>query len=193
MLHGDLHTGSVMVSDSDIRVIDPEFVTYGPIGFDVGMLIANFLMAYLAQPGHASSSGERDVYGDWVLGEAEAVWAAFAETFAGLWQTERTGMLYPACLFEDQGHADGAEAALAGKLAAIWRDALGFCGVEIHRRILGLAHNADFEQIADVAVRAACEARALELGRRLVHGRGDIPDMATVTRMTRQAGREDHL
>ncbi|HID08029.1 MAG TPA: S-methyl-5-thioribose kinase, partial [Armatimonadetes bacterium] len=42
MLHGDLHTGSIMVTDDDTMVIDPEFVTYGPMGFDVGMLLANF-------------------------------------------------------------------------------------------------------------------------------------------------------
>jgi 5-methylthioribose kinase len=193
MLHGDLHTGSVMVSDTDIRVIDPEFATYGPIGFDVGMLISNLLMASLSQPGHAEAPGARDGFAAWVLGEAEAVWASFADTFATLWRTERTGMLYDRALFEAQGHAAGAETALAERLAAIWRDALGVCGVEIHRRILGLAHNADFETIEDETVRAACEARALELGRRLVLGRHRIADMAEVTAMTRQVAGEDHV
>jgi 5-methylthioribose kinase len=32
LLHGDLHTGSVMVTESDTRVIDPEFAFFGPIG-----------------------------------------------------------------------------------------------------------------------------------------------------------------
>ena len=103
MLHGDLHTGSVMVSQTDVRVIDPEFATYGPMGFDVGMLIANFLMAYLSQPGHAAASG-REGYGEWVLAEAVAIWDSFATEFTHLWRTERTGMLYPASLYEDQGH-----------------------------------------------------------------------------------------
>ena len=49
LMHGDLHTGSVMVTELDTRVIDAEFAGYGPMGFDVGMLIANLLMAYLAQ------------------------------------------------------------------------------------------------------------------------------------------------
>ena len=38
-------------------------------------------------------------------------------------------------------------------------DLLGFAGVEVHRRILGLAHNADFETIADPDLRAAASAR----------------------------------
>ena len=40
-------------------------------------------------------------------------------------------------------------------LAAIWRDAVGFCGIEMHRRILGLTPNADFESIEDPRARAA--------------------------------------
>lgn len=56
MLHGDLHTGSVMVRGAEARVIDPEFATYGPMGFDVGMLMANFLMAHAARPAHGAGA-----------------------------------------------------------------------------------------------------------------------------------------
>ena len=188
MLHGDLHTGSVMVSDTDIRVIDPEFVTYGPIGFDVGMLVANFLMASLSQPGHGPG---RSGYADWILAETDVLWHSFTDEFTHLWQTERHGILYQASLFEGQGHS--AAQACAERLAAIWADVLGFAGVEMHRRILGLAHNADFEQIADEAVRATCEARALVLGRTLMLGRRTISDMATVLTLTRKINLEDHL
>ena len=47
LLHGDLHTGSIMVAENDTKVIDPEFAFYGPIGFDVGALLANLLMNFL--------------------------------------------------------------------------------------------------------------------------------------------------
>jgi 5-methylthioribose kinase len=46
LLHGDLHTGSIMVTDDDTRVIDPEFAWYGPMAFDVGMMLANFWMSF---------------------------------------------------------------------------------------------------------------------------------------------------
>lgn len=185
MLHGDLHTGSVMVTDEDSKVIDPEFVSYGPMGFDIGMLIANFLMGYFAQPGHEASAGERDAYGEWILGVADDIWDVFRAEFEQLWRTERTGMLYQASLFEDRGHVAGAEQALAERLDAVWRDMLGFCGVEIHRRILGLAHIAEFEQIADETLRARCEARALMLGRKLVVDRGRIGRMGEVLDLAR--------
>lgn len=166
LLHGDLHTGSIMVTEGETRVIDPEFAFYGPIAFDVGMLLANFWMAYFSQRGH-EASGSRDAMRAYLLRTAAETWAVFRREFSLLWRTERDGMLYHRSLFEERGDALGAEQALDRLLHEIWEDALGFAGVEIHRRILGLAHNADFETIEDIDLRAACEAAALKFGRHL--------------------------
>lgn len=193
MLHGDLHTGSIMVTDTETRVIDPEFATYGPIGFDVGMLIANFLMAHLSQPGHEAAPGDRAEHQQWLLSVIETVWRTFVAEFSHLWRTERRGILHQASLYEDQGHGLASEQALADLLGRIWTDTLGFCGVEMHRRILGLAHNADFERIADERRRAACEARALAMGRQLMLGAGAISGIDAVTAMARRMDKEDHL
>lgn len=45
------------------QVIDPEFAFYGPMGFDLGALIGNLLLAYCAVPGN----GQRDGYDEWLL------------------------------------------------------------------------------------------------------------------------------
>ncbi|HEY1941826.1 MAG TPA: S-methyl-5-thioribose kinase [Roseiarcus sp.] len=189
LLHGDLHTGSIMVHGEDARAIDPEFAVYGPFGFDVGMLIANFLMAYFAQGGHEREPGERDAYRDWILGVTTTIWTTFATEFARLWRTERRGILYPAALYEDQDQALAAEQALAGLLHQIWQDALGFAGVEMHRRILGLAHIAEFEHISDRDRRAGCEAKALRLGRYLAVNRERLPSLAEVQAVARRLER----
>ena len=49
------------------------------------------------------------------------------------------------------------------------------------RRILGLAHNIDFEWIKDERVRATAEARALTLARDLMVNTTRYPTIATVT------------
>ena len=180
MLHGDLHTGSIMVTDDETKVIDPEFVLYGPMGFDVGMLMSNFWMAYYSQPGHAIYPGERDEYRQWILSVVDEIWSVFSAEFSKLWRSERTGILYQKTLYEDQGHQIASEQALGHRLNAIWQDALGFAGIEVHRRILGLAHNADFEEIQDTDSKADCEERALEFGRQLVVNRRRISSIAAV-------------
>ena len=149
LLHGDLHTGSVMVTEDETRVIDPEFAFYGPMAFDVGMLLANFWMAYLLAARPRAETASATPCGPILLDVTVETWAVFRAEFSHLWRTERTGMLYQKSLFEDQGDTLGAEQALDAVLHQIWTDMLGFAGVEIHRRILGLAHNADFETIGD--------------------------------------------
>lgn len=180
LCHGDLHTGSVMVTDDETRVIDPEFAFYGPISFDVGMLIANFWMSYFSQAGHEAAPGARDGMRAYLLDTIETLWETFRAEFAHLWRTERKGILYQASLFEDRGDPLAAEQALAIVIDEIWREMLGFAGIEIHRRILGLAHNADFETIADPDRRAPCETRALKLGRHLAANRQRIHSLRDI-------------
>lgn len=187
MLHGDLHSGSIMVTDTETRVIDPEFAFYGPMAFDVGMLLANFWMAYFSQDGH-EAAGSRDSMRTYLLGVVRETWAVFRAEFSNLWRTERNGMLYHRSLYEDRGDTIGSEQALGAVLQSIWHDMLGFAGIEIHRRILGLAHNADFETIEDEALRAACEAPALRFGRQIVvarhalHSIDEVNELATLIR-----------
>ena len=180
MLHGDLHTGSIMATGTEAKIIDPEFAQYGPMGFDLGMLIANYLMAYFSQPGHRSGAA-LDGFQAWIIDVIDETRGAGEREFARLWETERTGMLFPRALFEDQGQPS--TDALRRRLAAIRAEAFGYAGIEMHRRVLSLAHNADFEDIADPAIRAPLEARNLMMGRALIRERralapGDIRGMA---------------
>jgi len=190
LVHGDLHTGSVMVTESDTRVIDPEFAFYGPISFDVGMLLANYWMAFFSQKGH-EAQGSREEMRAYLLKVIEETWTVFREEFSRLWRTERTGMLYHRSLYEDQGDHLGAEQALNHVLHDIWTEMLGFAGVEIHRRILGLAHNADFEIIDDTGLRAACEAPALTFGRHIAVNRERITSFGELHALARMLDSEN--
>ena len=190
MLHGDLHSGSIMSTDTESKVIDPEFVQYGPMGFDIGMLLANYLMAYFSQPAHRNEN-DLQSYQQWILEVIEQTAQAFDAEFKQLWQSERTGMLYPTSLFEDQGHssADACESVLSH----IWRDAYGICGIEMHRRTLSLAHNADFEDIADTAIRAPLEARNLAMGAELILCAEKIDSISALNNMAKKFNMEECL
>lgn len=187
LCHGDLHAGSIMVTDEESRVIDPEFAFYGPMGFDIGMLVGNYLMAYHATPAHVSDEADCAAYQEWILQMTGETWAAFCDEFSKLWRMERTGILYPQSLYEDQGHAMASELALEQVLAEIFEDLLGFAGIEMHRRILGLAHIAEFETIENPDIRAPLETRSLKFGQALVMNRRNIKGMDRLIAMVRQS------
>ena len=191
LAHGDLHSGSIMVTPEDTQVIDPEFAVYAPFGFDVGMLLANFLLGYFAQSGHEDAPGARDACRRSLLDLTQETWSVFVAEFTHLWRTERTGLLYARSLYEDQGDVMGSEQALNRLLSRSWADTMGFCGVEMHRRILGLAHVEDLESIAEPTRRVIAERRALALGRHLAVNRDTIPGIVAVCDLAECIEKED--
>jgi 5-methylthioribose kinase len=186
LIHGDLHTGSIMVTARETRVIDPEFAFYGPMGFDIGAVIGNLLMAYLASPGHERSAGDRRDFEAWVLEAVEAVWTEFARKFLEFWRNEAKGDAYPNTLFEGSAGAQRLEAERQVYMARLFADTVGFAAAKTIRRILGLAHNIDFELIADEKLRAICEARSLRLARGMLVNTASFPGIAAVTDAARK-------
>jgi 5-methylthioribose kinase len=186
LIHGDLHTGSIMVTESETKVIDPEFAFYGPIGFDVGAVIANLLMAYLASAGHERSPGDRRHFEAWMLETVEQVWTEFARKFLDLWRSEGRGDAYPVSLFEGKAGAARLEAERQRYMERLFEDTVGFAAAKTVRRILGLAHNIDFELIEDAKRRAVCEARSLRLARAMMVETGSFRSIGDVTKAARE-------
>ena len=75
LLHGDIHTGSFMVTQDTTYAIDAEFAYYGPIAFDVSKMIANLLIAFFASQGLESADKRRDEQRAWML---QVSWASSA-------------------------------------------------------------------------------------------------------------------
>ena len=186
LLHGDLHTGSIMVTDSETKVIDPEFAFYGPMGFDIGAVIGNLLMAYLASAGHERTPGERAAFEAWLLETIEGVWSEFSRKFLALWRSEADGDGYSVSLFSGEAGAARLEAERQAYMARLFQDTVGFAAAKTIRRILGLAHNIDFEWIADEKQRAICEARALKLARNMMLEAASYTTIGTVTYAARE-------
>ena len=186
LLHGDLHTGSIMVTGSQTRVIDPEFAFYGPMGFDVGAVLANLLMAYFASAGHERAPGERAAFEGWVLETVEQVWTAFAGKFLDLWRSHAAGDAFPASLFAGENGAARLEAERQAYMQRLFAETVGFAAAKIIRRIFGLAHNIDFELIEDPKKRAISEARAVRLARAMMVETGAFRTIADVTGAARK-------
>jgi len=169
LLHGDLHSGSVLVTSDDTRVIDGEFAWVGSIGFDIGMFIANLLMSWYAKAGQEGDVAARESYRGWLLVQVHTFWLRFHEQFLSHWTHYRgPSDGYPASHFTSASHAVGLRAIQSDYLTNVWADTLGFAGIEIIRRTIGFSQIADFGVITDVAGRARQQAAAIALARDLL-------------------------
>jgi 5-methylthioribose kinase len=191
LIHGDLHSGSVMVTENDSRVIDPEFAFYGPIGFDLGAFFGNLLLSWYSQPGHSTANDDRVAYQKWILQQARIFWETFRTCFFALWNEDANGDAFPAAMFSTPADKAALQSARKTFLDSLFADMLGFGACKMIRRILGFAHVVDFECIQDAALRADCEAGALALAHRLLtrpeqfHSVDDV--IGAVPRMMRRA------
>ncbi|MBT3065543.1 S-methyl-5-thioribose kinase [Rhodoferax sp. U11-2br] len=184
LLHGDLHTGSVMVNQTDTYVIDPEFACYGPFGFDVGLLLANFFTAYYAQDWQRPQAGEDPApYQDWLLAQASSIWCGFSDKFLALWVAHEAPTTQS--FMGDARDADSLAWFRTSVMRQIFSDTLGFAGCELIRRTLGLAKVAEVASIPDAQARAAIELRCLRLGEALLLQRHHIIDMNQVLDLAR--------
>ncbi len=182
LCHGDLHTGSVMVTEGSTKVIDPEFAFYGPMGFEVGALLANFWLNFFSQAGHG---GLEKGYDAWVLAQTVTIWTSFVEKFVALWSdaTTHKGELFKRAAYSGVDELAATQEQFVRELLI---DSLGFAGCKMIRRIIGIAHVEDFESIEDAEVRAKCESRALGMARELVVNGAKYADMEAVVALARQ-------
>ncbi|GAA4623235.1 S-methyl-5-thioribose kinase [Cellulomonas oligotrophica] len=160
LVHGDLHTGSVFVAPPGTpgpaaKVFDLEFAFYGPVGFDLGALLGNYLLAraraaVLDAPAHHQA---------WLAGLAGETWDAFEQRVRDRWAS----------------HADTAltDGFLDAWLRQVWQDAVGFGGLKAIRRVVGLAKASDLQTL-DGPERAAAARAVLRTARTWVQGRADV-------------------
>lgn len=174
LLHGDLHTGSIMVKEDSTKVIDPEFAYYGPIGFDVGAVIANLFLSYVSHEAHTQDKKQRETYQNWLLDTAEQIWNGFEKEFRALWKEHVKDEMWSVPGYLDE------------VLHQVLQDTSGFAGCKMMRRVIGLAPVADLESIEDPAVRAEAETKALLIGEKLVLQRKSVQTVADLTNLARE-------
>lgn len=157
LLHGDLHTGSIFATPESTKVIDPEFAFYGPMGFDIGAVIANLLLNYAGQGHWIQDANSRAEFRNELLSTIIDVWNGFESKFRALWEQHATDRL-----------AKAAPGYLDFYLNRVLQDSIGYAGAKMIRRIVGLAHVADIDRIPDAANRERAQRLALAIGTELI-------------------------
>lgn len=145
LLHGDLHTGSIFVKEGSTKVLDPEFAFYGPIGYDVGNVIANLIFAWASGEVTIEEGQEKKEFLKWLEDTIEAIPNLFSEKAkAMIEESHREPMA------DTKGFADW-------YVKDILADTAGVAGLELNRRIVGSAKVKDIAGIEDAALRTRAE------------------------------------
>lgn len=169
LLHGDLHTGSIFASETETKVIDPEFAYFGPLGFDIGQFIANLLLNAISRDSE---------YREPLYEHIKRTWEVFSWTFSDLWKNEAVE------LYRDT------EGYLEYVLEQTFEDAIGFAGCEVIRRTIGLAHVADLDGIESIEQKIATKQHALRLGKELIKERKSIKELGTLRNYVEKTAKE---
>jgi 5-methylthioribose kinase len=140
LIHGDLHTGSIFVKPDSTRVFDPEFAFYGPMGYDIGNVVANMFFAW--DNGNAAGATE---FCDWVLKATADTIDLFVKKFLACFDECATDVMAKTQGFKEY------------YLDTILIDTAAYAGTELIRRTVGMAQVKDVTTIADPEKRAYAE------------------------------------
>jgi 5-methylthioribose kinase len=177
LLHGDLHTGSIMINQDETYIIDSEFAFVGPMGFDVGALIANLVMSWVS---HTLQDDDRN-YSDLILETINSVWRQFDEKFYTLWnETEESALL-------TKGFANSEILSTYQEqyMQTLLQESIGFAGCKIIRRQFGIAGVEDIRRIEDATLREEANRLAISIGERFIkqyHTVNSIDDIMKLVR-----------
>lgn len=159
LIHGDLHTGSIMVREDSTMVLDPEFAFYGPIGYDVGNVIANLIFAWISAYVDMDSGEDRDNYLEYLTDTISRIPDLFREKALKIINGESTE------------HMTEATGVPEWYLENVLTDAAGFTSLELIRRIIGSAKVKDITQIRDRQHRAFAEKFCIRLAKDIIFHR----------------------
>lgn len=155
LIHGDLHSGSIFINENGIKVIDPEFAFYGPIGYDVGNVIGNLFFAWANK--HYTDKNNKD-FTYWVSECIKNIIDLFLEKFNKKFDEIVTFNLYND-KFKNY------------YIKNILSDSIGFAGTEIIRRVVGDSKVMEVTTVDNTQDRVIMERSLIHLGVKLISNR----------------------
>ena len=169
LLHGDLHTGSIMLNQKETFVIDPEFAFVGPFSFDMGALLANMINSYISHF-HRSQDSK---YQEYILNSIREIWTKFESKFLQLWAEHPNSALLKEGFIATKELDEFKQEFMQD----IFSKSIGFAGCKIARRVFGIAGVEDIRGIKDRQKRKDAEIMALRVGKDLISHYEEILDI----------------
>ena len=158
LIHGDLHSGSIFVNQDGMKVIDPEFAFYGPMGYDIGNVIGNLFF-----PLAKNEYYEQDeLFSQWLNETIVAIYNQVKEKLEQGFKEKVTLDIYQNPLFVEN------------YINEVMADTLGYAGTEIIRRTIGDSKVKEISTAPLGEKRVAMERSLLQLGESLITKRYEL-------------------
>ena len=162
LIHGDLHSGSIFANETGIKVLDPEFAFYGPMGYDIGNVIGNLFFSWANKA--FTRSGDP---------AAEAAIEALERIIAETCDMTREKLekkydelvvfpLYRVPAFKNYW------------IDSVMADSFGYAGTEIIRRTVGDSKVMEINAVTDPAQRIPMDRALVKLGIALIKQREQL-------------------
>lgn len=160
LIHGDLHTGSIFTNEmGGLKIIDPEFAFYGPMGYDIGNVIGHLIISLFYHSIIINQSGD---FIKWLKQCINEMFDHIKQDFFELYERDVTLDLYKNEKYKQLF------------IGEIMQDALGYCGMEIIRRSIGDTKVAELDLIKDQVKLIEVEKAMLNIGIMLIMKRQEI-------------------
>lgn len=140
LIHGDLHTGSIFINEETTMVFDPEFCFYGPMGYDIGNVVANMIFAWA----NGDACGETE-FCKWTESVIVDVVNLTMAKLKAYYEENVSDIM-----FKNEAYKEY-------YLDTIRQDTAAVTGLELIRRAVGMANVKDLTTIADAEKRARAE------------------------------------
>ena len=158
LLHGDLHSGSVFANEQGLKVIDPEFAFYGPMGYDIGNVVGNLYFSWANKVfAHTEDASAQAV--------ADTIVSVFDLTFSKMAKRYDELVTFP--LYRTEGFKKAF-------LDSVMADTLGYAGTEIIRRTVGDSKVMEITSVENLEQRIPMERALIQMGIHLIMHRNEI-------------------
>lgn len=167
LLHGDLHSGSIFVQEDGIKVIDPEFAFYGPMGYDIGNVVGNMFFSY-AYMVYQEEDAQDSI--QWIKQTIVSIIDMTFEKMNKLYDEMVTFPLYTTKEFKED------------YLKSIMADSLGYAGTEMIRRTIGDSKVLEVTSVTDPDKRIPLARSLVKMGIYLIKERFEIENGSEVVK-----------
>lgn len=162
LIHGDLHSGSIFINEDGMKVIDPEFSFYGPMGYDIGNVIGNLFFSLVNRKYLMEAGEKKEQFMNWLSQTIRDIFDMFVVKFHKKYKEIVKDPMYTNEEFENW------------YLAQVLADSVGSAGLEIIRRVVGDSKVMEVASIEDTEKRVAVERELIKIGISFIKNRYEI-------------------